>query len=282
MRGPTNELVVGAAQANPSLGDVDGNLEQHLAYIAQAREAGLDLLVFPELSLSGYALKEAVPDVAMHRSDARLLRLAAATGPMQTVLGFVEEAAPGEFYNALAILQDGALSAVHRKLNLPNYGGLEEGKLYGRGRHLTHSEIAPGWPATHLICADLWDPGLVHAAMLHRPNILVAPANSAAGAVGPQFSNEYHWVTNITFYAMTYGTPLIWANRYGWEGENFFWGGSRVMGPRGEVLAIADDEETLIRATLRREVIARARFDMPTIRDANAPLVRDLLREPRR
>lgn len=278
----SNEISVGAVQLNVALGDLEANTSRHLEFIARGHEAGLSLLVFPELSLSGYALKGLVPDIALHRNDETLIRIAEAAAGMQVVLGFVEEASPGEYYNALGILQEGELRAVHRKVNLPNYGGLEEGKYYGHGRDLTTEHFTAGWSATYLTCADLWDPGLVYAAMLDRPNLLVAPANSAKDIVGPQFSSERHWVTNITFYAMTYGTPVIWVNRYGEEGDAFFWGGSRILGPRGEELAVAEDGEALITATLNRSTIARARFDMPTIRDANSPLVRTLLRDRKR
>ncbi|MHA3027776.1 nitrilase-related carbon-nitrogen hydrolase [Chromohalobacter israelensis] len=272
-----DHLRVGAAQINARLGDVDANLERHLAFIADARRKGLELLVFPELSLTGYGLGNRVIDVACPAHDQRLAELARAAGEMQVVVGFVEEASPGEYYNALAILQHGKLQAVHRKLNLPTYGGLEEGKLFTHGSELTHLPVCPGWSATSLICADLWNPGLVHAALLARPTVLCAPINSASGIVSDDFSNEKNWPLNLQFYAMTYGTPVIMANRFGPEGDSHFWGGSRILGPRGDTLALAEDGETLIEAQLSRTAIARARFELPTHRDADTPLVRELM-----
>jgi len=271
------QMHVGAMQLNVELGRLDDNLEQHLAYIAQGREAGLDLLVFPELSLTGYRLGASVATAVMLRDDMRLLRLAAAAGSMQVVVGFIEEASPGEYFNALAILQHGELQAVHRKINLPNYGGLEEGKYFCSGTQLTQIQAFDYWDAAYLICADLWNPALVHTAMLNRPTVLAVPVNSATDAVSSEFSNETNWVTNITFYSMMYGTPIIMANRYGPEGDAFFWGGSRIMGARGQTLAQAEDGECLITAMLERAAIARARFELPTHRDANTPLVQKLL-----
>ncbi|MEL0616532.1 nitrilase-related carbon-nitrogen hydrolase [Cobetia marina] len=272
-----DHLHVGAAQINATLGDIEANLERHLDIIHQARDVDLDLLVFPELSLTGYGMGSRVIDLAFPPHDPRLLMLARAAGDMQLVVGFVEEASPGEYYNALAILQHGALQAVHRKLNLPTYGGLEEGKLFTHGSDLTQNDVREGWSATSLICADLWNPGLVHAAMLARPTVLCAPINSASGIVSDDFSNEQNWAINLQFYAMTYGTPVIMANRFGPEGGSHFWGGSRILGPRGETLAHAEDREMLIHAELSRTAIAKARFELPTHRDADTPLVRDLM-----
>ncbi|XKH61136.1 NAD+ synthetase [Halomonas sediminis] len=272
-----NKLRVGAAQINTTLGDVDHNLERHLALIAEAQRDHVELLVFPELSLTGYRLASRVMQVGMPLEDPRLKALAEACGHMQTVVGFVEEASPGEYYNALAIFQHGQLIAVHRKLNLPTYGGLEEGKWFTHGSELTHTDICPGWSASQLICADLWNPALVHAALLARPTVLCAPINSASGIVSDDFSNEENWALNTRFYAMTYGTPVIMANRFGPEGESHFWGGSRILGPCGETLAQADDKEALIVADLSRTAIAKARFELPTHRDADTPLVRELM-----
>ncbi|MFC3282506.1 nitrilase-related carbon-nitrogen hydrolase [Litchfieldella rifensis] len=270
-------LRVGAAQINSALVDVDANLERHLDIIADARASDIELLVFPELSLTGYGVGSRVIDVAFPVADPRLAQLARATGDMQVVAGFVEEAGPGEYYNALAILQEGTILAVHRKLNLPTYGGLEEGKWFTHGNELTHTQVRPGWSATQLICADLWNPALVHAALLARPSVLCAPINSASGIVSEDFSNEQNWALNVRFYAMTYGTPVIMANRFGPEGASHFWGGSRILGPRGEPLAEAENREMLLSAELSRTAIARARFELPTHRDADTPLVRELM-----
>ncbi len=272
-----DRLRVGAAQINATLGDVDANLSQHLDTIREACALGIELLVFPELSLTGYGLGSRVMQVAMPLEDPRLRELALACQEMQTVVGFVEEASPGEYYNALAILQDGEIAAVHRKLNLPTYGGLEEGKWFTHGSQLTNTPVRPGWSATQLICADLWNPALVHAALLSRPTVLCAPINSASGIVSDDFSNEQNWALNVRFYAMTYGTPVIMANRFGPENGSHFWGGSRILGPRGELLAEAEEGEMLITAELSRTAIARARFELPTHRDADTPLVRELM-----
>lgn len=271
------DITVAAAQYNPELGHVEANAAAHYDWIHQARLVAAGLLVFPELSLTGYALGAGVADVALPADAPILQALAEAAGNTQVVVGFVEQVSPGEYANALAILHQGQVKAVHRKLYLPTYGGLEEGKWFTPGNALTRTEIRPGWSASHLICADLWNPGLVHAAALQRPDVLCTAVNSASGIVSDDFSNEQNWAINVRFYAMTYGLPVILANRFGPEGEHHFWGGSRILGPRGELLALAEDREMLITATLSQSATAKARLDCPTLRDANTPLVRQLL-----
>jgi predicted amidohydrolase len=270
-------IAVTVAQYNPELLALETNFSAHADLIRQAERSGAELLLFPELSLTGFQLGRRTPEVAMRRDDARLLELARLAPPMLVVLGFVEEASPGEYYNAIAYLQGGRVIDVYRKINLPTYGGLEEGKWYHEGDDLVLVECKPHWRTCGLICADLWNPALVHCAMLRRPELLLAPVNSASAIVSEAFSNENNWQTNVTFYAMLYGIPVLMANRYGAEGDAWFWGGSRILGPRGEVLALAEDRTCLISATLDLASITAARFDHPAMRDANTPLIRRLL-----
>lgn len=272
-----SELRVAVAQINPSLNDLANNFDMHKSWIIKAKEISAELLVFPELSLTGYQLGRSVPNVAMQKTDERLMSLAELTEDMVCWVGFVEYAGPGEYYNAMAALHKGQVVGVHRKLNLPTYGGLEEGKWFHQGDQVDTYRISEQWQAACLICADMWNPALVHCAMLKKPDILISPANSASSIVSDDFSNERNWAVNLEFYAMIYGVPVIMANRYGPEGDAHFWGGSRILNPRGEVLAIADDKECLISAILSIEEISAARFDHPAIRDSNTPLIQKLL-----
>ncbi|WP_129139621.1 nitrilase-related carbon-nitrogen hydrolase [Modicisalibacter coralii] len=265
-----------AAQINCSLADVAANLETHRRLIAQARQRAVDVLLFPELSLTGYDLGERVPGVAMRRDDPRLIRLAEAVGDMLVVVGFVETVGRGEYANAMACLCHGRVVAVHRKLNLCTYGGHEEGKHFGKGQALTVAD-ADGLACGVMICADLWNPGLAHAAMLERPDVMLAPVNAATGMVDGDFDDEGNWLLCLKFYAMMYATPLVMAHRYGAEGDAWFWGGSCIVGVDGGVLARADDGEGLAVAAIDTADIARARFAMPTHRDADTPLVASLL-----
>jgi len=270
-------LRVGVAQIGVTLGEVDANIETHQKFITQAKSANVDLLLFPELSLSGYLLDELVPRVAMAQDDARLLQLAQVCPDMTVVVGLVLQESPGEYYNAMVGLQGGQVSFVHRKINLPNYGGLSEGRLFKPAKQIELAPLDDSWSMATLICADLWNPGLVYAAMVRWPSLLLAPINSGQGVVSDSFSNPEGWKINLQYYAMTYGTPVIMANRCDQEKGVQFWGGSRILGPKGETLALAGVEQTLIHTEVNLDSIAAARFELPTIRDADPNLVKKLI-----
>lgn len=268
-----NRITAGAAQFASEIGDVDANLERHLHWIARGREAGLDMLVMPELSLTGHYGSENLLGAAMSRKDPRLKRLAEAAGPMAVVLGFIEEGPAAQFYNSAAILRDGGMIHLHRKVNLPTYGKLEEGKHYAPGRFVETCELDGHWRAGLLICADLWNPALTHLAFLHGATMLICPVSSAVEAVGADFDNPGGWALTCRFYAMIYGAPIIMVNRTGTERDLSFWGGSRICDPFGRELAVAGQGEEMILATLDYDLLRQARHLLPTVRDSNLALV---------
>lgn len=267
------KLKVGAAQFASAIGDVDANVEIHIDWIARGREAGLDLLVLPEVSLTGHYGANDLLEVAMRRNDARLKHLARAAGDMAVVVGFVEEGPAAQFYNSAAILQGGRMVYLHRKVNLPNYGKLEEGKHYASGRFVDTYALDDNWRAGLLICADLWNPALTHLAFLHGATLLIAPVSSGTEAVGAEFDNPRGWDVTMQFYAMIYGAPAIMVNRTGVEADLTFWGGSRILGPFGDTLAVAGREAELISAVLDYDQLRRARRNLPTVRDSDIELV---------
>lgn len=270
----TKIMKSGVAQIASVVGEPDANVEIHLDWIAKAREKNLDMLVFPELSLVGHYGAEKLLDIAMRRDDPRLRKLSEAAGDMWLVVGFIEEGPAAQFYNATALLHKGKPVYVHRKINIPTYGKLEEGKHYASGRFVDTFALAKEWQAGLLICADVWNPALVHLAFLHGATMLITPISSGVEAVGPEFDNPGGWQKTINFYSMMYGAPTIMANRCGTEKDLTFWGGSCIVDPFGKTLAQAGDGEELISASLSYDDLRKARYLLPTVRDSNIALVR--------
>ncbi len=136
------ELRVALAQIAPALGDRPRNIETHLAQIEAARQQAADLVVFPELSLTGYFLRDMVPEVALARTSLEIAQLIEAASPMSIVAGFVEEAGGHQFYNASFFGEAGRLLHVHRKVYLPTYGLFEEQRYFSPGKRFQAFRLA--------------------------------------------------------------------------------------------------------------------------------------------
>ena len=267
-------LAVAAAQVASVPGDLARNLRKHLDMIDAARAMGIDVLVFPELSLTGHSGGTETLRLALRRDDPMVVEIGRASGSMCTVVGLIQEAPAAQFYNAAIALREGAVVAVHRKLNLATYGRLEDGKHFAAGSAVDTFAI-DDWRASIMICADLWNPPLVHLAALQGITVLLAPISSALEAVGGEFDNPGGWDVNLRFHALTYGLPFVMANRVGHEDGLTFWGGSRILDPFGRALAKAEgSDETLVHARIDYDDVRRARYLLPTIRDANVALLR--------
>ncbi|HEX7390849.1 MAG TPA: nitrilase-related carbon-nitrogen hydrolase [Acidiphilium sp.] len=267
-------LKAAVAQIATTPGDLQANFRKHLDMIAAARSASVDVLLFPELSLSGHSPKENLLEIALHRDDPMLAELADATGDMYVVAGFVEESEGAQFYNAAAAMRSGRVEHVHRKINLATYGRLEDGKHFGSGQIVDTFQLAPSWRAGILICADMWNPALAYLAAIGGATILLGPISSGLEAVGTEFDNPGGWDINTRFNALTYGMPVLIANRVGIEDGLTFWGGSRIVDPFGSPLAIATGmTEQLVTAELDYDVLRKARYLLPTVRDSNRALV---------
>jgi predicted amidohydrolase len=281
---PERNLTVAVAQIASVLGDVAANRRKHLDVIDAARSGGVDVLVFPEMSLTGHAAGPDTLSLALRRDKPVIAEIARASGAMCTVFGVIEEGPAAQFYNAAITVRDGAVLAVHRKINLATYGRLEDGKHFAAGSCVETFDLATDWRASVMICADLWNPALVHLAAIQGATLLLAPISSAIEAVGADFDNPAGWDVNLRFYALIYGLPIAMANRVGREGELTFWGGSRIVDSFGRTLTQAKrDAEDLVRARVDFDEVRRARFLLPTVRDANLPLLqREIERIARR
>jgi predicted amidohydrolase len=271
---------VAVAQVTSIPGDIDANLRKHLAMIDAARAHGVEVLLFPELSLTGHGAGSEAIRLAIGRDHHVVADIAHASGEMCTVFGAIEEAPAAQFYNAAIAVRGGRMLHVHRKVNLATYGKLEDGKHFAAGTRIDTMALDDKWTASVLVCADTWNPPLVHLAAVQGVTLLMVAVSSALEAVGGEFDNPQGWDTNLRFHAMTYGLPVMMANRVGAEGDLTFWGGSRILDPFGRVLAQAEGRrEELVHATLAFDDVRRARYLLPTLRDANLPLVaRELAR----
>ena len=267
---------VAAGQIACRQGCIADNLAMHLDAIGRAKAASVDLLVFPELSLTDYLSRPDLASLSRSAGCDELVAIAEAAGSMHVSVGFIERGADGRSYNSQALLGGGSLH-VHRKINLPTYGSLVEGEVYHGGRTLDLARLSGQASAATLICADTWNPALPWLAALQEPDLLIVPVASSRFAVDATFDNPAGWTLNLCHTALTYGLPLVMANHCGQRAGFDFWGGSRILDANGRELARAGDQPELIIADLDSQATSEARRRLPTIRDADPDFVRSAL-----
>ncbi len=130
---PEGRFTVAAAQISPRLGDIEANLALYQLAITEARGRGADLVVFPELSLTGYMLRDMVSTVALRLDAPELKHLKKQSQKIGILVGFVEETRSFRFHNCAMLLDRGEVAAVHRKVYLPTYGLFDEQRYFARG-----------------------------------------------------------------------------------------------------------------------------------------------------
>jgi predicted amidohydrolase len=279
---PSTTFTVGVAQVAPRLGDVAANLAEYERLLREAKGRGIDLLVFPELSLTGYFLKDMVSTVALAPGAPTLKRLAdLSRDTVAFVAGLVEETPEYRFYNAAMLFEDGELRHVHRKVYLPTYGLFDELRYLARGDRIAAFDSRFGRAAL-LLCEDLWHPSTSYIAALDRALTLIVPSASPIWGLerGEVPENAAYWQRMNAVTAESYGLHLVYANRVGFEDGVGFWGGSEIVGPSGEPLARARYYETdLICAEVTLGAVRRKRIAAPMLRDENIDLtINELLR----
>jgi len=270
------ELKLALAQINTKLGVVESNLEKHLLQINQAAEDGAQLIIFPELSLTGYVLQDLVPTVA-HPADPHdpvFKPLLEASHKIDIVLGFVEEDIRNRFFISSAYLSKGTIAHVHRKVYLPTYGLFDEGRFFAWGDSIRAFDTQFGRVGM-LICEDFWHVSPPYLMWLDGADIfLFISASPGRGlSTDPQLATA-HWVESINrAYASIFTSVVVHCNRVGYEDGLHFSGGSTVFDPDGDLLARAPyDEEALTFCSVDLNQLHRSRARLPLLRDERTAL----------
>lgn len=271
-------LRIALAQTAPRLGDLEANLAQHHDLIAQARDAGAGLVVFPELSLTGYLLQDLAAEVAMRLDDPRLAALAADTAGLSAVVSFVEESADHRLFIAAALLEDGAIRHVHRKIHLPTYGMFDERRFFAPGDMLRAAPSRLGVGVGLAVCEDFWHLSTPQILALDGAQILVNVSSSPGRDLA--MSNEVglgtatSWRTLMRAYAQLTTSFVVFCNRVGVDESLSFWGGSEVIGPTGSpVFGAPMFEEGLFMVDVDLADVRRERISLPLLRDERPELV---------
>ena len=276
------KLTVALAQISPKLGILPANLELHLRWLERARTAGANLVIFPELSMTGYILQDLVPDIAISPHSSKAFQpVLDCCHDISCVFGFVEVTESYNYYNAAAYVSGGRIQHIHRKLYLPTYGMFDEMRFFAMGETLRTFNTPLGDMGL-LICEDLWHPSTIY---LHAQDGAVAVITISCSPgrgvrKGSLFSTSEGWENLLKTTAQFHTIYNIYVNRVGFEDGAYFPGGSMVVNPSGEVVAQGKYfEEDFVLAEIDTEEVRRARLFAPVLRDERLELtLRELTR----
>jgi NAD+ synthase (glutamine-hydrolysing) len=274
-------MKVAIAQIVPHLGDVEKNFDVHLNLVERAQKNKVDLLIFPELSLTGYTLQDFVPEVAIKPYESPLFqRLKQLSEDMSLVVGFVEEKERGLFFNSAAYLSDGEILHIHRKVFLPTYGMFEELKFFGQGKNFLTFE-SPFGKTGLMICYDFLHYGAGYLLFSGGSEIVIV----LSAAPGRGISGEDGWETSHIWELMgeslsRFSTSfVIYANRVGFEDGKSFAGGSFIYNPGGKLLAKAPyGDEAFMVTDIDLDEIRAFRKKWPYKRDEKPEIVLEALK----
>jgi predicted amidohydrolase len=265
-------LRIALAQLAPRLGDIEANLARHVEIIGTARGEGAGLIVFPELGLTGYLLQDLAAEVAMRLDDSRLVALAAETAGCSAVVSFVEESADHRLFIAAALLEDGRLRHVHRKVHLPTYGLFDERRFFAPGDVIRAAPSRLGVGIGIAVCEDFWHLGTAQVLALDGAQLLVnvsaSPGRDLATTHPEGLGTAASWRALLRTYAQLTTSIVVFCNRVGVDESISFWGGSEVIGPAGDTVARAPlYEEALVYADVAIGDVRRERIAVPLLRD---------------
>jgi predicted amidohydrolase len=245
---------IALAQTNSVLGDIERNVSMHCDRAAKAAASGADAIIFPELSLTGYTLRDINFDVALDASsDKRLDPLRKLSKDITIICGGVERTPSGGVYNTAFTFEGGKLIHGHHKVYPPTYGIFEEERYFLQGTSAEAFDSEKLGRIGILVCEDLWHPSLPYLTAHQGAQMIITIAASPTRlGVGDHSESDMpsNYIINRDHhiaYARLHGVYMVFVNRVGVEDGVNFWGGSEVVAPDGTVISNAGffDEEIL-------------------------------------
>jgi NAD+ synthase (glutamine-hydrolysing) len=250
------------AQIDCRVGAFEQNLNHHLDFIDRASAEGAELVLFPELSLTGYTLRDLAWDVAIEpHHNTMIAPLLEKSRKISIVLGFVESGANHGIYNSAMFLEDGEIKYIHRKIYPPTYGMFEEGRYFGYGKTVAAFDSKLGRFGV-LICEDLWHVSLPYLLALDGAEAILCLTASPTrlSGEGTRLDNQVVNYEHHRTFARLLNMYILFSNRVGFEDGVNFWGGSNITSPGGDLISTAKlQEECLLYADLNSNEVQRAR-----------------------
>ncbi len=260
-------------------GDIAANLAIHRTYVRRAVDQGADLIVFPELSLTGDPMATPGQDVSLSFDSPEIEAVCELSNEVDIVVGLVERSQSNLYnrYNSVFYFSGCEVVHRHRKLFLVNYTVFEESKYVVPGNNL-HAFDAPPGRLCMLICNDAWHAPAPYIAALDGAEMVLVPANTARNTLDDHLDIPATWEAMNRAYAGMMGFYYVFVNRVGVRhhrsGDHPYWGGSEIISPDGKLIVKAPyDEEALVVGEVNLAAVAEQRFNAPLLRDARLWLI---------
>jgi len=255
-------LRIGLCQINTTVGDIEGNTKKILDYIAKGKKMGADLLVFPEMAVTGYPPEDLLLMPKFIEANLRAVnKITKATTSITAIVGFVHK--DGDIFNSAALLHNGKMIDVYSKTYLPNYGVFDEDRYFQVGKE-NFIFTLKSTPIGLSICEDLWYPGdPIRTQALYGGAELIVNISSSPYHAGKTIFRD----KMISTRASDNSAIVAYCNLVGGQDELVFDGGSLVIDQRGELIVRGKQfEEDLVLADLDMEAVFRMRLHDPRIR----------------
>jgi len=226
-------MKVRAIQFSPILGDISKNLTFHLKEINQAIDDKIELIIFPELSISGYQLKDIIYDISLKPNDQTIKQLADLSKQIDIIIGAPYESLAGIITNTAFYFSEGALKHCHDKVQLPNFGMFEELKIFKPGVQFKTFKIKE-FTAGILICREILFPIHAYLYYLQEVDFLIGISNSPhRGITKDGFSSFKFWENLGYVFSVNFHQNYVFVNRCGFE-DGIGFGGGSFFAPSGK------------------------------------------------
>ena len=255
-------LRIGLCQINTTVGDIEGNTKKILDYISKGKKVGADLLVFPEMAVTGYPPEDLLLMPKFIEANLRAVnKIAKATTSITAIVGFVHK--DGDIFNSAALLHNGKMIDVYSKTYLPNYGVFDEDRYFQVGKE-NFIFTLKSTPIGLSICEDLWYPGdPIRTQALYGGAELIVNISSSPYHAGKSIFRD----KMISTRASDNMAMVVYCNLVGGQDELVFDGGSLIIDQKGELMVRGKQfEEDLVLADLDMEAVFRMRLHDPRIR----------------
>lgn len=265
------DFSVALAQIKPKLGCVKDNLAIVEAAVERGIAEGAGLVMFPELALTGYFLKDLVPEVALTIDSPAVTKLRDLSRHVSIACGFVEASDDYRFFNSALYLEGGEVRHRHRKVYLPTYGLFDEQRYLARGERFRAFDTRFGRMGM-LICEDMWHLSAPYILAMDGAASLLCLSSSPGRGISSDESlgSTISWQKLVSTTAMFLNSRVFYCNRVGYEDGVNFWGGSEAVAPcggvkvRGKIL-----EEDFVVCPVDEGALRRERIFSPMMRDEN-------------